>query len=346
MRRGALRLLLPVLALSLWLAPRALQAQSGDEEARSLFERGVAAAREDRWSAARELFVRADRLMPHPNIRMNLAAALVHTGRLRQAAELYELILEQHAAEIGDQAAWLRRALDGVRARLGVVTIRLDGAADGDVLEVDSEAVSLVDGGAVLFTDPGDHLIEVRRGAETIATRRLTLEEGERRTLSISLGEGDAIGLGEGDAMPEPPEERSAPGATEPNWPAIAFLGGGGLALGALLYPLIRTNDIQNSEELASYRIQFSESVDSICQANEAGGGVRIPGLAELCSEANALFIAQIVLLTAGSAALIAGSVLLALQGPEVSIGPSARLRPVVAPGLVALGLTVYLGAP
>lgn len=336
MRGAARRLsLLAIGALWVSLTPCAGSAQVRDREARALFEQGVAAARESRWEEARELFVQADARLAHPNIRINLAAALVQTGRLRAAIAMYELVLEEHARQVRERAAELRTALDGVRSRLATLEVRLDGAADGDALEVDSEAVTIEGGRALVPADPGRHVIEVRRGAESVERREVEVGEGQRLVVSIEVSD------------PSTPERvatgSSEPSQTEPNWAAIGLIGGGTLVLGGLLYPWIRLNDIQNGEELAAFRADFTLTTSSICVENAREGRVFSERLGEICSEADALFAAQWVLLGVGGAAVVVGALLMAVQGPELEVGPSARLLTVIGPGLAALGLSVDL---
>lgn len=317
--------MLGVLAM---LGPGVAAAQRGEAEA--LFARGVAAARDGEWERARELFTEADARLTHPNIRINLAAALVQTGRLRDAAELYARILEEHGEALGDRADEVRAALATVEGRLARLEIRLEGAQAGDQLAIDDEPVELDGDRAETRADPGSHAIEVRRGPETIAQRRVQLSEGERLSVMIPL-----------EVPPEAPRPATelasgAPRATEPNWLAIGLLGGGALALAGVLYPAIRIADIQGSEEFAAYRDMYDEDV-AIC-----GDSVpRVPGLVAICDEAGALYTAEWVLIAVGGAAVIAGGVLMLVLGPELEVGPSARVRPVLGPGLAAITLDV-----
>ena len=71
-------------------AARAVAAEDGP--AQRLFNQGVAAARENRWNEAREAFARAYGLSQHPVVLINLAAAEVRTGRLKEAASDYRRI--------------------------------------------------------------------------------------------------------------------------------------------------------------------------------------------------------------------------------------------------------------
>ncbi|MCB9591114.1 MAG: tetratricopeptide repeat protein [Sandaracinaceae bacterium] len=320
--------LLTLLGVLFVLASSSAVAQRADAEA--LFARGVAAAREGEWDRARELFTQADALLPHPNIRINLAAALVQTGRLREAAALYARILEEHRGALGDRTDEVRGALAQIEARLPTLELELDGALPGDLLEIDAEGVELADGRARIRVDPGSHAVEVRRGSETIARRSVELAEGARLSLTLTL-----------ESTPDRPTSNPSPGpapaaATEPNWPAIALLGGGALVLASSLYPLIRMQELQGSEELTAFRDLYSEDVE-VCGPMVA----RPARLAEICSEAADLFIAEWVLVAIGGAAVITGGVLMLVLGPELEVGPSARVRPIVGPGLAAMTLEV-----
>lgn len=61
------------------------RADANDDLARSLFEAGVAAGRQTRWSEAEELFQRSRALVEKPNTLLNLAIVQINLGRGREA---------------------------------------------------------------------------------------------------------------------------------------------------------------------------------------------------------------------------------------------------------------------
>ncbi len=71
-----------LLVFALWPTSdlRAQEADPNDDQARALFEAGVAASRQARWSDAEELFERSQLLVEKPSTLLNLAIAQVNLG--------------------------------------------------------------------------------------------------------------------------------------------------------------------------------------------------------------------------------------------------------------------------
>lgn len=286
-----------------------------DPEARALFERGVEAARGSRWEEAARLFAEADRRMANPNIRINLAAALVQTGRLVEARELYLRILEEHAGELADVEPAVREALGRVDSRLPRLEIVFEGMERGDVVRVDDEAVEVEDGRAVLRRDPGVYSLRLIRRGETFIARSVELTERQRASVTVVVRDAPAEGE-------EPVDGERLP--TEPNWPAIAT-GLGGLAVAAAaIGPGIAVLDIQQDPRLRSYRVRTPVGQDACEQAanDTTAEGAEI---VDLCGTGEALTVAEWVLIGVGSAVVLASAVWLAVQGFEVEIGSDVR---------------------
>ena len=134
MRRTLLVLSLATMTLA--AGPSGASAQPADEmaRARQLFETGLEAARAARWAEARDAFRASLAVAERPSTLLNLAGAEVQTGELVTGAGTYRRFLE--AATSGRDAAHREEAeaaLAAVEARIPHATIRVAGAADGDV---------------------------------------------------------------------------------------------------------------------------------------------------------------------------------------------------------------------
>jgi hypothetical protein len=114
----------PVVAALLLVAGGAV---AGDprEESRAAFLRGVAEAHDNHFTAARDAFLEAYRLFPHPSILLNLGVARMHTGEYVAAeADLTQFLAEDGGAPPEDLAD-ARATLVAVRRHIGTLRLQL-----------------------------------------------------------------------------------------------------------------------------------------------------------------------------------------------------------------------------
>src|SRR5262245_12309570 len=97
------RVCLAVFALGLWASP--LAAQSPDEQARALFEQGLAASDAQRWLEAASLFQRSRELVERPSTLFNLVVVLHRLGRYRDGLEAGSAYLRIAGSENGEKRA-------------------------------------------------------------------------------------------------------------------------------------------------------------------------------------------------------------------------------------------------
>lgn len=188
--RIALLLAALLVPTSLMVPTSLARAQGDDAElaaARALFDEGIAAAREERWEAARSAFERSYAIAERPTTLLNLAGAQVQTGRLVEATESYRRFLAEENA--GPRQARYRRdaqqALADTERRLARLTIQVEGAREGDRVTLDARELPAEALGTELPVDPGSRTVALERGGATAAREVVTLAEGERRELSL-----------------------------------------------------------------------------------------------------------------------------------------------------------------
>lgn len=130
-----------------------LHAQDGDanaDQARALFEAGIAASRQARWSDAEDLFERSRRLIEKPSTLLNLAIAQVNLGQGRAALE--SLAQLDAIADPSAHAAVLERARS-LREEARALALS---AAQNELLlslPLEGEALSLLNAGAISYAE-------------------------------------------------------------------------------------------------------------------------------------------------------------------------------------------------
>ncbi|MEZ4336019.1 MAG: PEGA domain-containing protein [Sandaracinaceae bacterium] len=128
------------------------------EEARALYQTGLAEAAAERWVPALEAFRASFARVDRVRTRLNIAATLMRLGRARETITEAEAVLAgaPEAAERAQAEALLGQA----RAALHALMLRVR-PADATVL-VDGEPVDGRGTTRALRLDPGRHLLEVQ----------------------------------------------------------------------------------------------------------------------------------------------------------------------------------------
>jgi len=187
-----MRRLAPLCAsLLLLIAPAAASAQAPTDaattaQARALFTEGLEHADAERWEEALDRFRRAATLRRATPILFNLALAARHVGALVEASEALREVLRdpEVAPEVEARA---RSELSGLEPRLGHLTLAVEGPRDGVEVSLDGAPRPPATWGVALPVDPGPHEAFATRDGETVARADVHLEEGEARTLALTV---------------------------------------------------------------------------------------------------------------------------------------------------------------
>ena len=122
MRSIALRSISFALVMTFATAAHADEAR---DQSRAAFRKGVAAAKESNYAAARDYFIDAYRLFPHPSILLNLGIAHSKTGELVDAEqELVKFIADDGGATT-EEVKSAQRTLAEVRDKLGTIALEV-----------------------------------------------------------------------------------------------------------------------------------------------------------------------------------------------------------------------------
>ena len=124
MRRHAARITV-LIGLAVACSAPLVHADEPREESRAAFLRGVSEAHQDHFTAARDAFLEAYRLFPHPSILLNLGVARMRTGEYVAAEENLARFLTDDGGATRDDIANARATLDAVRRHIGTLRVRM-----------------------------------------------------------------------------------------------------------------------------------------------------------------------------------------------------------------------------
>jgi tetratricopeptide (TPR) repeat protein len=161
-------------------------AQTEQEQARRLFQEGLALAEVDRWAEALSAFRRSEALVSRPSTSYNIANALYRLDRPVEA--LSELEEYDRMPEVrGDEAArkrgeTLRKLLEST-----VGELHLTVTPTAATLFVDGRPSKLEGLNRRLLLNPGTHSIRVVHDGYEPHLREIQLERGSRQAFAVEL---------------------------------------------------------------------------------------------------------------------------------------------------------------
>ncbi len=170
----------PPPALTAQLTPTAADATG----ARTEFEAGERAFREDDYALALTHFRRAMQLAPRDAVRFNLAVCLERLGRFREAQREYDAAA--HSPQLDDAArARAKEQASRTRERLG--TVSFEGPSDATAtVTLGDETLCAVPCSALV--DPTTHDFEIHSGERTLHAH-VTVGRGEVKVVRMGFRE-------------------------------------------------------------------------------------------------------------------------------------------------------------
>ena len=156
------------------------------DEARALFSEGLEFVEHEDWVNAEERFRRVLALHSSHVAAYNLGSALARLGRLVEAAEVLRSILRAEDVDAPTSQAAQQLLLE-TEPRIGSLTIRITGDLTGVRFALDSKPLELTAQVQTISIDPGEHVIDAQRGAETLAQGRVTVGGSAPLQAELSL---------------------------------------------------------------------------------------------------------------------------------------------------------------
>ncbi|HEX6277535.1 MAG TPA: tetratricopeptide repeat protein [Polyangiaceae bacterium] len=215
-----------LVVLSLSLGGRAL-AQSDEQRAaaRSLATEGAAAFNEGRYQEAVDLFGKAESLVHAPPHLLFLARSHAKLNQLVKAREAYMKIVKETLPPNASPA--FRNAQDSaneelrtIEPRIASLTVKVEGGKDAKDLAilVDGTPINMVLVGVSQPIDPGEHKIEAGATGLRAPTQTVTLSDGERKSIVLTLepapGAAPLVAVAQPAATPAPAQNQPAPAAS------------------------------------------------------------------------------------------------------------------------------------
>jgi hypothetical protein len=296
-------------------------ARADDADAEAQFNYGLSEMMAGRYPSGCTALESSFRLDPRPGTLFTLAECQRKWGRTASALASYEEYLASYSrmspeqrAKQGERAGIATEARKALEAAVPRFAVRLpDGAAGGGaVVQRDDVVLSGPMLGAAMPVDPGEHLVRVRMPDGKTAEQRVTLVDGETRTVILDL-----------PAAPPPPVDVPSPPppaarASHRPWTyASAGVGGAGIVAAAVLGGLA---------------LAKKSSADSACDAQ---GMCTTQQGADDGNAARGLANAENVAIVVGGVGL-AVAIVLALTEPR-SARSSAQVWPGTLPSLGAV---------
>ncbi len=158
------------------------------QESRAAFRRGVAALQKQKWAEAKEEFLHAYTLFPHPSILLDLGVSRAHVGEVVEAEQDLTRFLAEDTSAIPDELQTARTTLESVRKRLGTVRVRV--APQGAVASLDDKPVALVAGELVpVRVAIGSHKLEASAQDHDTWSGRIDVDAGSAKVVDLTLAE-------------------------------------------------------------------------------------------------------------------------------------------------------------
>lgn len=188
---------LSIAALSTWsfravASPGEEPSAESREEARSLAKKGLEHFKAGDHAKAVELLDQAYALYPAPTIALLQARSLVELGKLVEAARSYEsaagAVLEPNATPpIRDAVARAKSELSALLPRIPTLSIGVLGGRAGISVRLNGEVLPEASLASEMLVNPGVYLINAIEDGRSLASERVTLDEGAQRAVVLRL---------------------------------------------------------------------------------------------------------------------------------------------------------------
>ena len=165
-------------------------AQEGEnqarEDSRAAFRRGVAAVKQQRWTEARDDFLQAYKLFPHPSILLDLGVSRFHVGEYVASEQDLTRFLAEDTGALPDELQTARSTLADVRKHLGTIRVRI--SPGGATATLDEKPIALVGGElADVRVAIGSHALEASAPDYDTWSGKVNVDGSEAKVVDLTL---------------------------------------------------------------------------------------------------------------------------------------------------------------
>jgi hypothetical protein len=176
------------------IAPGRVSAQQSDTDAakiqvaRKLYDEGVDAVKQSRWSVAYDKFKASHELAPRVLTLMNLAGAEQNTNRFVEASESFRRFLRETSdGRYPELRASATAALESIEKQIAQMTLKVTNLDPSDAVKVDESDFPQSALGEPFPMNPGSHAVWVVRGGAKLGTKTFALTAGAAETVTVDL---------------------------------------------------------------------------------------------------------------------------------------------------------------
>ncbi len=192
------------------------QSEADLSRARVEFERGVAAFELGNYEEALASFQTAQRIAPHPNVRVNMANCYEALDRPVEALFHFRRFLEEAGGALPSQRREVQASVERLAGQVGEVRFQV--APDGALVRIDGEEIRRAPIVGAVPMSAGRHTVEVRADGFVEVRREFIVLGGEEARVTVVLEERQDV---PSSPAPEPLADRPANPDPEPDAGAL-----------------------------------------------------------------------------------------------------------------------------
>jgi tetratricopeptide (TPR) repeat protein len=169
-------------------APASADDKDAKEAAKKLFLEGVALFDKKDYEAALDKFLESYGLLPHWQIRFNIATCHFYLGKKAEALiELLEFLQEAGSEISPQQQKETKKYIDSIRAE--IASVKFPGLEPGDEILVDGHPPKWSPREQELFLEPGSHHIMITRSGEILLDEDIPCTAGQEKEIRLYVKE-------------------------------------------------------------------------------------------------------------------------------------------------------------
>jgi hypothetical protein len=224
-------------------------------EARERFAQARKLEDAGKWAEALELLKKVSEVRITPQVRFHIALCHENLGLWTQALDGFTLAAREAVGTAPDVIKESNQHVAALEKRIPTLTVRVNGAAQGDELLLDKRPIPLGDPPLPVRVDPGPHVVEVRRGEAIISRLEFSIDPGSTRRLDAEVAPAPptppptATVAPTATAPQPPPDTRGYDGSTQRTIGWIALGVGAASAIAAGVFTGLRAAAVSDVEE-------------------------------------------------------------------------------------------------